>query len=674
MNTNKSIYYFKLIEEIKDNNVYLLVGSGLSISCGYPSWSGLINKLIDKIDNLSTTDKLWIEKQFHNSPDWTAEIIKYKLGIQYSESLRDIFDINDTTASIVHALIALIPFKGYITTNYDTKIEDYLKFFLCKPPKIVTHKEIIKNQANINFNNLSVFKIHGCIKETKHDLVLTTSDYYKVLHDQRYIRLVDYLFAKNIILSIGFSFKDKDFRCFVEERYNLYGANCEPMYVFIHEQETCQIEIDLYREMYNIHIIPILNSEIQNELLDLYCLTQQVDFKKFRNDILYLIINRLKDEGYLINGKESVNDDVVRAKRLLSVFRDPVKLMSFSSICTDNNIPLSPAHYKIISKSLKDEISISKRIEPENKDILAVSQWIEKYFASLNSDKSIKYLHIHDKKKFNGFFETLSFLFSTEIGWGSLIGNDSNSKDRMLKYFSFYRQGGKWGKMLEILNNVESFIDKNNPLFLQIQKQKLWLSFWQRNYNSANQIITKYPEIKNIGHYAQDIALKYMKGDNNSLKEIITTLSLDNHIDFWNVSLLGRALARLAIRTTDTTEKINFLTEADKHINQAIKAAKNEDNLSEISVQMWYLAMIYAEMGKSMEHTNPYLGEVRRLDECILHRIPGIAWLKVADYRLAINADKSALEISKLKEGAEEKLRCLGMQDIETYLDRDYFY
>ena len=672
-----------LINEIRKNNVFMLVGSGLSIPLGFPSWENLITKLYDRIKSnhwkQDIKTKKWLKDNFNSVPDWTAELLKSISGDFYTKALSEIFkSYPENPVSIAHALISLIPFKGYITTNYDTLIEDYLSIFMYNEPSIFSHIDLMNNRRLYNFNKLSVFKIHGCIKKNPHELVLSSSDYYKLLHDQKYIRFIDFLFSQNIVFSIGFSLRDRDFRTFVEERYNLYGAKCAPMYSIVEEHETCPLEIDLYLNKYNIHIVPISKdnnfSELSSLLLSLYCLVYKVDSNKFGSHIISLVLNRLAQTGKFNNiSLMPENHSIQKVKRLLSIFKEPVDIELFTTICTDAKIELSPAHYKAISTISENKIYLKTKVEPDNKDIEFVSSWLSNYFESIPSGTSSRYLSIYHKRILKEFSKTIFYLLTTKTGWTILIGTDNLSTSRLTRFNEFYRQEGKWKEWLILIENVETFIDKKSQQYLNLMKTKVWVYFWTRRYHEANELITRFPMIdEKEGQYSYSARLQYM--NNDYLNNLIKVLSNQTSLDYFNRSLLGRSYARQSLKSKNVEEKKILLEKAKDNLTKALDEAKLKNDMIEISVQSWYLAIVYAELN-DLKNANFYLADVKRIDESIMNRIPGIAWLKLAEYRLAFNNDSiDKLEKDNLRDIAIEYMNRLGMSKVEEYVDCEYFY
>jgi hypothetical protein len=672
-----------LIRELRSKNVHLFVGSGLSIPLGYPSWESLIFQMYEKIQAQlpyrDNKNREWLKNNFTALPDWTAEVLKSAPGDLYKDSLKEIFkrSINNSS-SIPHSLISLIPFKGYVTTNFDSLLESYISLFSLNKPNIYDYKDIFSNPRKSPHPDLSIYKIHGCATKDLDSIILTSSDYYKLLHDQRYIRFLDDLFSKNIILTIGYSLRDKDFRSFVEERYHLYGVNCAPMYSIIGKSETCPMETALYRDKYNIHLVPISEAknfvQLSSFLLSLYCLTYQIDSACYGQDIIEIINSRLDYNMSLKSLPRNIlAQNVTKAKELMSVFQEPVDLDLFTTLCVDAGLPLSPAHLKAIFHCSFDKLYIEQKVRHTKNIIKFVANWLSNYFDAIPLGTSSRYLSIYHKRFLKDFPLTISYLLSEQEGWNELIGNDAKSSLRLRRINEFFRQEGKWIQWLEISNKAESFLEKKSTAFIELMKTKMWVFFWTRRFREAKELLRQYPQIdEGEGQYSYAVRMKYM--DSASLSSLVKSLESKKSLDYFNRSLLGRTYARLSLKERNHQKRREYLVKAKYNVRIALKGAKRVNDMIEISVQSWYLAIICSELQENKE-ADKYLSEVRRLDETIMDRKPGKAWLTLAEYRLIKNrSEYSNGDKNTARDMAIEAMDKLGVINAKGYVEREYLY
>jgi hypothetical protein len=677
-----------LIAELRNRNVFLMVGAGLSIPLGFPSWDKLIVKAYEKIQadiwdrnaKDKVKDKAWLKSNCNSKPDWAAEILKFLHENSFREAIIKIFkevEENGTLNSLPHALISLIPFRGFITTNFDNLLEKYLNLFLLNSAVVYDYNDIYLDPSRkFSEEEFMVYKIHGSISKGTDSLILSSTDYYRLLHDERYIRFLDSLFSKNIILTVGYSLRDRDFRSLIEERYNLYQNKCAPMYSLVGRNETCEMEIDLYRKKYNIHLIPMSEeqnySEITSLLLSLYCLVYQVDSSRFGQSIIDIVLYRLDQFMQTPNPSINFSQDLGLVKELMAVFQEPVDIDLFTTICVDKNLSFSPAHLKAIFSTTSNKIFSKQRVKPNSETISFVANWLSNYFQAIPLGKSSRYFSIFHKKFLRAFLLTISYLLSTREGWQELIGDNDESALRLRKFNEFFRQEGNWIQWLHVTSEAELFLDETSDQFLELMKTKMWIYFWTRRFSEAKSLLSKYPQVdEGEGQYSYQYRLQFM--DIKKLPGLVKKLETKKSLDFFNISLLGRSYARLSLNATGK-KKEKLLNCAKSCLEDALEGARLEMNNIEVSVQSWYLGLVCSELNE-FDEANKFISETRRLDESIMDRKPGKAWLKLAEFRLGkINTRLSEIEIENLKGIAIHAMNELGIIDAENYVERDFFY
>jgi len=671
-----------LLDGLRKGEVYAFVGSGLSIPVGFPTWENLIYKIYEVVKKSqwnNDSDTLeWIEKNLASRPDWVAEVLKWKNLDSFNKAIRDIFKSNTYSGlSIPHALLSLLPFKGYITTNYDTLIEDCVRIFQIDDPQVWNYIEILDNPSLHSDDNLKVFKIHGCIQKNINSLILTSSDYYNLINDQRFVRFLDGIFLKNPMVILGFSLTDRNFRSFVEERYNLYEGNCSPIYAIISSKETCSMEIAAYSSKYNIHLIPISTAnnyeELSSLLISLFCLTYQVDSKVIGPAINNLLVARLHHSGkYQIQPVPTDNADIVKASALLSVFQEPIDIGLFTTICIDYQINLSPAHLKVAFSVTKNNITIKQKIEPSDSDIEFVARWLSNHIEAVAFGQFGRYLTIYRKKFLSKLSNTILFLLSNKVGWDAFVGDSSESVSKIERISEFYRQEGDWLNWINVCDDVEHFIDKKSSTFIELMKTKFWVFFWMRRFEDARKLFVYFPELGHLfSTYAYQVKIMYMTP--RSLKKLVKQLEKASP-DHFNLSFLGRSLARLSLKSKSQSLKKLMLEKAKGCLQSALDLAKKDNDMVDVAVQSWYLSIICTDLNHEQE-ANEYFSETKRLDESIMNRIPGIAWLKLAEYRMSLkNKPVDKNRIAQLKTLALEAMEKMGILDAIYYIDNDYYY
>lgn len=202
-----------------------LVGAGVSVPMGYPSWSGLIKMLHQRLGRPSlalqakkasgqrATNWYSALKSFDKDPLWQAEAYEQALPEgDLAAFIQETF--GERPLQDAHRLLGQLPFRHYLTTNFDPSIELSLKeagrygdddFTWCQ------QAEVTKFLLSLHTGGgPRVAHLHGKY-DNADSLVLTERDYV-----DRYIKSDDArrkllaIFLTYPVVFIGFSMDDPD--------------------------------------------------------------------------------------------------------------------------------------------------------------------------------------------------------------------------------------------------------------------------------------------------------------------------------------------------------------------------------------------------------------------------------------------------------------------------------
>lgn len=201
-----------------EGRMVAFVGAGCSVPLGYPTWSGLIRKMIDQcVRQQPGYAHYWhgLAGQLGNINLLTlAEQCKKILDTYYFELLEREFDRNlNPNYTSEHKCLIKLPFHRFITSNYDECIEAAFIRVRVDTPKSFSYDDVRRAkfvQCSDETRNF-IFHCHGKHHPSR-DIILTESD-YKIHYFRRpeYTQMLIALFQSSPVLFIGFSLSDADF-------------------------------------------------------------------------------------------------------------------------------------------------------------------------------------------------------------------------------------------------------------------------------------------------------------------------------------------------------------------------------------------------------------------------------------------------------------------------------
>ena len=127
-NTNRKR---ELIDHVASREAVLIVGAGSSVRVDYPDWHCLLKELKDLANKCGNGFKLDEEKNegdpltyLEYAENIKLYICKHKDGLKkYYALLQNLFGPKDPPYKDFHRKLVSLPFRGILTTNYDTVLE-----------------------------------------------------------------------------------------------------------------------------------------------------------------------------------------------------------------------------------------------------------------------------------------------------------------------------------------------------------------------------------------------------------------------------------------------------------------------------------------------------------------------------------------------------------------------
>lgn len=205
----------ELLDLFKSKRASLFIGAGLSKSVGLPDWLGLLNELIERVENVipDSADYANECRAIASTGNFLplAQDLRDKLGSdEFNKYIRERFVDQRPDPNDIFKVIVELPYNYIITTNYDYLIEDAYAFVNRKSAKKYTYSQAQAMADNIWNGYQFILKAHGDADEPS-KIVLTDKDYRNIINAEvGYKSILQVLFTTNSILFLGSSLTDPE--------------------------------------------------------------------------------------------------------------------------------------------------------------------------------------------------------------------------------------------------------------------------------------------------------------------------------------------------------------------------------------------------------------------------------------------------------------------------------
>ena len=276
-----------LVKNIKERKASFFIGAGMSIPAGFPSWECLIENLIEKYKELPHYLVQKVEDYEKIKNDSTkylllAEDLREQLGPKkYYDNLEEIFGIPDAKPTDNHKILVDLKPSFILTLNYDRLIENAFNQKDGYFPKVFSYRQNREAANSFWKEDFFIFKAHGDAFNEPSNIILTQTDYRKVLfRENGYRSLLQTMFTSKSMLLLGLSMNDPEFQLLLEYLHDSYHNGGPLHYMLAPENESCNTLMKRYLDDFNIQTIPFNNDdgdykEITNFLKDLYAEVQK---------------------------------------------------------------------------------------------------------------------------------------------------------------------------------------------------------------------------------------------------------------------------------------------------------------------------------------------------------------------------------------------------------------
>lgn len=244
---------------LKHPDCIIFVGSGVSMWSGLPNWRGLLNELATFLEGEGESSELVRRELGSGDLLQAASFGVNKLTpTSFGRFIRHAIRFGNASPHAIHKAIVELGPTAFITTNYDTLIEQALgkwragTFF----PAPVTNKHLVELADIVSARSSNfIFKPHGDISDVS-SVILTREQYRTLMpggERQSALEALKTLLVTRPILYIGFGLRDPDFIYLRDLLLNIYQGAVRDHWAIM--SDVSDGEADYWRQQYGIKLI-----------------------------------------------------------------------------------------------------------------------------------------------------------------------------------------------------------------------------------------------------------------------------------------------------------------------------------------------------------------------------------------------------------------------------------
>lgn len=372
----------RIINASQNNALTFFVGAGVSALSGAPTWKALIHAISDKLGRA--------RKDEYSSDEYLQipQMLYYSLGEnkdEYYKFVKAQLNESSLTPNTIHREMLNLNPASFITTNYDTLLEDAAVQY-CQSFKVVSRDEDVPTI----FGDRFILKLHGDFKHN--NFVLKEEDYLNYSENFKLIEtLVKSIFSTNTVVFIGYSLNDYNIRLILNwTKMLLKGSFREPIFLYVGSETLTETEL-IYQQSKGLAVIE------WNKLItptDDYFNRYNAIFAALKNQSKMLLDGKSEGEAFEILYNLIQPLDRLNTLRIEDVSK---RLYPYIRISDDGVIHFSKSDEPLLKKFFSINLMSDNQLSRLSKEVLG------KYNCILNVFRKARILDVEEGHRYRRF-------------------------------------------------------------------------------------------------------------------------------------------------------------------------------------------------------------------------------------------------------------------------------
>ena len=465
-----------IVSALSQEDCILFIGSGISLWSKIPSWKQLIQELADFVETQGENNELVLKELESGDLLQAASYGLDKLSsVQTSTFFKQSCRVGLSEPHSIHNKIINLGPTSFITTNYDTLLEDSIRKW-CNNKKIdiVTNRQLIE-MANIVQSNSKnfIYKFHGDVNDVAS--IILTREQYRVLLPQgerhNAMETLKTLLISRPVVYLGFGLRDPDFLYLKDILINTFKGNNRDHFAIM--PNISIEEANYWKKNYGIQLVTYPSSEtdhsnlinLLDEIKDLTNLKGKSSTSVLTNDDYILALTRyaskmedieIKDTEFIINISRGIPDSSNSKDTSFFILKEK-RVSDFLDSLSENSLLIGSA-------GAGKTFSLKK----------ATSRIGRRMFKSLLSDgydlSNLSFPIYLDLKMYNGSLEEL---LKTSLPPVLLINELYEQFNLQIFIDSFNETPNKFREKPEFIEDIQAFLNKYSHASIIIASRSL---------------------------------------------------------------------------------------------------------------------------------------------------------------------------------------------------------